>query len=292
MQTSVRKDRKPWIAGILALSLPGLGHWYLGRLALSISWFFTVEILITAATLLLRSPLLPPVIGLGAFVIPFVAIVLSARAAVRLSRQVRATYEVGLWNKWYVYLLVLAIGATLQSLFSDARHEYIAKAYRIPSPAMVPTLLIGDHVFVDKLIYRLGTAPRNGDIIVFRFPEDERKDFIKRVVALPGDSVEVRNKQLIVNGEQINDVGYTQRIDPNMIEASVNPRDNFGPVTVPDHAYFVLGDNRDQSLDSRFWGYVSADKIRGKVMFIYWSWKGTGAWNEWIRWDRIGQRIE
>ena len=98
--------------------------------------------------------------------------------------------------------------------------------------------------------------PQRGDVIVFRFPEDEEKDFIKRIVGLPGDTIEVRNKIVFVNGKALDDKGYTQRVDPGIIHGSVNPRDNFGPVTVPDKSYFVMGDNRDQSLDSRFWGYV------------------------------------
>ena len=157
---------------------------------------------------------------------------------------------------------------------------------------MVPTLLIGDHIYVDKLIYGLGKHPERGDIIVFKFPEDETKDFVKRIVGIPGDAIEIRNKQVRLNGAPIDDHSYTQRIDPGIIDGSVNPRDNFGPVIVPDNSYFVLGDNLDQSLDSRFWGYVEAPKIRGKATIIYWSWSGLGKWSEWVRWRRIGQRIQ
>jgi signal peptidase I len=157
---------------------------------------------------------------------------------------------------------------------------------------MTPTLLIGDHVYVDNLIYRIGFNPERGDIIVFRFPEDEEKDFIKRVIGLPGDTIEIRDKNVYVNGTPVEDKAYTQRIDPGVIPGHLNPRDNFGPSTVPEHSYFVLGDNRDQSLDSRFWGYVGESKIKGKATTIYWSWSGQGNWREWIRWERIGQRIQ
>jgi signal peptidase I len=133
--------------------------------------------------------------------------------------------------------------------------------------------------------------PQRGDVIVFRFPEDEEKDFIKRIVGLPGDTIEVRNKIVFVNGKALDDKGFTQRVDPGIIHGSVNPRDNFGPVTVPDKSYFVMGDNRDQSLDSRFWGYVRLEKIRGKAFRIYWSWSGHGEWTQWVRWERIGQAI-
>jgi signal peptidase I len=180
----------------------------------------------------------------------------------------------------------------ISSFLSDAGKEYLLKAYKIPSGAMTPTLLIGDHIYADNLIYRMVRNPERGDVIVFKFPEDETKDFIKRIIAVPGDTVEIRNKQVVLNGSLVDDLSYTQRIDPGTIEGSVNPRDSFGPVTVPEHAYFVLGDNRDQSLDSRFWGYVDRSKIRGKAAIIYWSWRGGGKWKEWIRWDRIGRRIQ
>ena len=182
---------------------------------------------------------------------------------------------------------------------------------------MIPTLLIGDHILVSKLSYGLQWPtdcklqwnfppvncytstnvmpfgkPQRGDVIVFRFPEDEEKDFIKRIVGTPGDTVQIRNKQIFVNGELLDDRAFTQRIDPGIIDSTINPRDNFGPVTVPEGSYFVMGDNRDQSLDSRFWGYVREEKIRGKAFRIYWSWSGHGQWTEWVRWDRFGKAIQ
>jgi signal peptidase I len=182
---------------------------------------------------------------------------------------------------------------------------------------MIPTLLIGDHILVSKLSYGLQWPtlckfqmalppvncyasqtliefgkPQRGDIVVFRFPEDEEKDFIKRIVGTPGDAVQIRNKVVLVNGRPLDDKGFTQRIDPGIIDGTINPRDNFGPVTVPEGAYFVMGDNRDQSLDSRFWGFVREEKIRGKAFRIYWSWSGQGKWTEWVRWERFGKAIQ
>jgi signal peptidase I len=182
---------------------------------------------------------------------------------------------------------------------------------------MIPTLLIGDHILVSKLSYGIQWPsqckfqagfppincyasqaliefgkPQRGDIIVFRFPEDEEKDFIKRIVGTPGDTIQLRNKAVLVNGVVLDDKSFTQRIDPGVIDGTINPRDNFGPVTVPDGAYFVMGDNRDQSLDSRFWGFVLEEKIRGKAFRIYWSWNGQGQITEWVRWDRFGKAIQ
>ena len=194
---------------------------------------------------------------------------------------------------------------------------FVVQAFKIPSGSMIPTLLIGDHILVSKLSYGLqwptnckfqpGFPPvtcyssrtviafgsvQRGDIIVFRFPEDEDKDFIKRVIGLPGDTIQIRNKVVYVNGTPYEDKAFTQRIDPGVIDGHINPRDNFGPVTVPEDAYFVMGDNRDQSLDSRFWGYVRKEKIRGKAFRIYWSWSGQGSWTEWVRWERFGKAIQ
>lgn len=202
-------------------------------------------------------------------------------------------------------------------LLAFAIRVFVVQAFKIPSGSMIPTLLIGDHILVSKLAYglqwptdcKLQVAlppvncyastpllafgkPQRGDIIVFRFPEDEEKDFIKRIVGTPGDTVQLKNKVVLVNGQPLDDKGFTQRIDPGIIDGTINPRDNFGPVTVPEGAYFVMGDNRDQSLDSRFWGYVREEKIRGKAFRIYWSWSGQGSVTEWVRWERFGQAIE
>ncbi len=202
-------------------------------------------------------------------------------------------------------------------LLAFAIRVFVVQAFKIPSGSMIPTLLIGDHILVSKLSYGLQWPtdcqmqwnfppvncytsktvvefgkPQRGDIIVFRFPEDEEKDFIKRIVGQPGDTVQIRNKTVLVNGQPLDDKAFTQRIDPGIIDSSVTPRDNFGPVTVPEGSYFVMGDNRDQSLDSRFWGYVREEKIRGKAFRIYWSWNGQGNWTEWVRWERFAKAIQ
>lgn len=202
-------------------------------------------------------------------------------------------------------------------LLAFAIRIFVVQAFKIPSGSMIPTLLIGDHILVSKLsygfqwpsecqfkasfppvtCYRTKTLvefskPERGEVIVFRYPEDEDKDFIKRIIGLPGDTIAIRDKVVYINGRAVDDHAYTQRIDPGLIEGLVNPRDNFGPITVPPKSYFMMGDNRDQSLDSRFWGYVSREKIRGRAFGIYWSWRGHGAWTEWVRWDRIGKAID
>ena len=125
--------------------------------------------------------------------------------------------------------------------------------------------------------------PQHGDVIVFEFPEDTTKDFIKRIIGVPGDVVEMKDKVLIRNGEQLVEP-YIKHTDPGMQPR----RDNFGPITVPAGKYFVLGDNRDESYDSRFWGFVDKEKIRGKAWVIYWSWDGPSD----IRFNRIGRMVK
>lgn len=159
---------------------------------------------------------------------------------------------------------------------------YLVQAFKIPSGSMEDTLAIGDHLLVAKFYY--GTKlpftdnrivkvrdPRQGDVIVFEYPEDPSKDFIKRVVGTPGDVVEGRNKKVYVNGKPYENSHEVHK-EKDLIPKEMNPRDTFGPVTVPANSYFVMGDNRDRSYDSRFWGFVSRDKIKGLAFIKYWSW--------------------
>jgi signal peptidase I len=175
---------------------------------------------------------------------------------------------------------------------------FIIQAFKIPSGSMIPTLLVGDHILVNKFLY--GTKipfsdkkvlifkkPERGDIMVFKYPESPSKDFIKRVVAVEGDVIESKNKEIYVNGSRVNEP-YTQHTDSSIRPMGIEPRDNFGPVIVPKNKYFVMGDNRDQSYDSRYWGYVDSTDIRGKALILYWSWD---AGKSWVRFGRIGSLI-
>ena len=175
---------------------------------------------------------------------------------------------------------------------------YVIQAFKIPSGSMIPTLLIGDHILVNKFIY--GTMipftdkrilifrkPEKGDIIVFKYPENPKKDFIKRVIATEGDTLEERNKVVYVNGQAVFEP-YTEHYDTHLRLGGFDPRDNFGLLTVPKNKIFVMGDNRDQSYDSRYWGFVDLKDIRGKALIIYWSWDP----NNWLRFNRIGRLIK
>jgi signal peptidase I len=160
------------------------------------------------------------------------------------------------------------------------------RAFKMPSPAMLPMLLPGDYFTIKQTAYQLD-EPERGDIIAFRYPEDETKIFVKRVVGLPQDRLEIRDKQVYVNGRLLREP-YVQHTDPSILTLAQNPRDNLPAVTVPANAYFVMGDNRESSLDSRFWGSVSKDKVLGKAMFVYWS---TDPVTKVPRWDRLNQPV-
>lgn len=172
---------------------------------------------------------------------------------------------------------------------------FVVQAFKIPSGSMKPTLQIGDHLLVNKFIYGIKIPfvrktllpinnPRREDIVVFIYPMDKSKDFIKRVVGIAGDTIEIRNKKIYLNGSLYND-GHGVYTDRRFFPASIEPRDNFGPVTVPAEHIFVMGDNRDQSYDSRFWGFVDLKDVLGKAFIIYWSWNKT---NNDVRWSRLG----
>lgn len=173
---------------------------------------------------------------------------------------------------------------------------FVVQAFKIPSGSMIPTLLIGDHILVSKFIYGIKNPftgkvvvpvadPARNDVIVFKYPLNRSQDFIKRVIGLPGDSVQIIDKKVFINGKPLAD--DKGEFNDNSV-LSDGPRDNFGPVTVPPHSLFVMGDNRDNSHDSRFWRFVDYSEIKGKAFVMYWSWDR----DEFsVRWRRIGSVV-
>jgi len=184
---------------------------------------------------------------------------------------------------------------------------FVIQAFKIPSGSMKETLLIGDHILVSKFAY--GThipneipflniklfddiiffpkQPERGDIIVFKYPKDEKRDFIKRVIGVPGDLLEVRHQKVFINGKPYEDRHARHTESPS--DSSLVPRDDFGPVLVPDNHLFMMGDNRENSQDSRYWGFLNINKVRGKALMIYWSWNQLESW---VRFDRFGKILE
>jgi len=181
---------------------------------------------------------------------------------------------------------------------------FIIQAFKIPSGSMEKTLLIGDHILVSKFAY--GThipneipflniklfddiilsqeVPKRGEIIVFKYPKNESRDFIKRVVGIPGDILEVRRQKVYVNN-QLYEEEHVWHTETPQNDRFV-PRDDFGPVIVPPKHLFMMGDNRENSQDSRFWGFLNINKVKGKALMIYWSWNAVDSW---VRFDRFGK---
>ena len=189
----------------------------------------------------------------------------------------------------YVEAIIVAL------LLAFFIRTFVVQAFKIPSGSMIPTLLVGDHILVNKFGYGVknpltgtdlitGGDPQRHDVIVFKYPQNESQDFIKRVVGVAGDRVEVVRKKVFVNGEPFVDPNAVN-MDPEIIPS---PRDNMASVTVPPHSVFVMGDNRDNSHDSRFWGFVDLKAIRGKAFMLYWSWDSA---NFTVRWSRLGKII-
>jgi signal peptidase I len=176
----------------------------------------------------------------------------------------------------------------------------VIQAFRIPTGSMEDTLLVGDFLFVNKMVYGseidIGFGgnrlvyyrfpsirdPKPGDVIVFRYPDDPARDFIKRCVAVAGQTVEIRDKVLYVDGIA-REEPYAVHKDPRVLPGEKSTRDNFGPYVVPQDHVFMLGDNRDNSHDSRFWGALPRNLVKGKSMFLYWSWDSERRLPRWNR---------
>jgi signal peptidase I len=194
----------------------------------------------------------------------------------------------------YIEAIIIAI------ILAFIIRKFVIQAYKIPSGSMLETLQIGDHILVNKFIYYL-KEPERGDIIVFKYPKDKKRDFIKRLIGLPGETIEIRDKRVFINGKPL-DESYIEFKDPDntfnknhpafYIDPYARNRDNYGPRTIPEDSYFMMGDNRDFSQDSRYWGLLDRELIEGKALIIYWSWnKSDRGLLKKVRWNRIGELL-
>ncbi|HUF17229.1 MAG TPA: signal peptidase I [Thermoanaerobaculia bacterium] len=185
---------------------------------------------------------------------------------------------------YYELLLIAVIVVNFTRIF-------VIQAFKIPSGSMVDNLLIGDHIVVNKFVYSPAASAlfrqvfpfrtvHRGDVVIFRYPRNLSQDFIKRVVALPGETILIRDKQIYIDGSSIREP-WKVHLDPNVYEFQPDlaepyrSRDQFGPYRIPEDSYFVLGDNRDLSHDSRYWGAVPRSLIKGRALLVYWSFAGT-----------------
>lgn len=204
-----------------------------------------------------------------------------------------------IFREYFEALLIAAI-------FLGFSNNFVVKTFFIPSGSMEDTLLIGDHLFVNRYLFGTGSdleqrlTPkrdiRRGDVVIFRSTEDPRNDLVKRCIGLPGDKIQLDRKELFVNGKKVDDSVYASRRDerifPNRryLSRQTRLRDNFGPAQVPEGEYFFLGDNRDFSYDSRYWGTVPRHFIKGRAFLVYWSNGGETSDGQWRGWGKkLGQ---
>lgn len=294
------KRRKPWLAALLSLVCPGLGQMYNGDIRLagvslvigSALSFYSVNYLFDSMQKLMTAIL----IGL------FVDIIFSVHAYYQAKRL--GDMELKPFQRWWCYLLGLVVLYGLPDGYGQIIPTRIM-SFKIPSESMLPTLLVGDRLVADGWAF-WGKNPKHGDVIVFDYPKDPSVKYVKRVIGVPGDVIELREGELSLNGKI---VSQSRTSRPNVMESGwesteflekidgvehsiyrVQPmtNTNFGPVTVPADEYFVMGDNRDRSNDSRFWGFVPRKNILAQMRYIYFSWDSKDSR---FRSERLGVQI-
>lgn len=265
-------------AVVLSLVVPGAGHFLLGAFRRGAAWAAGLAVL--GLSLLFATT-----VSLLALVAVVVAVLGHVATALDTARIVASRPS---WKSVALAWAALLIGnfAVVEPLKIYYRTHY-AQAFTIPSGAMQPALLVGDYIMVDKSAYRV-RAPERGDIIVFPYPQDERRDFIKRVVALPGEQVLIRGNQVSVNGRPLHEPYVNASRVLSATPGYCGYAYGCEPTTVLPDSYFVMGDNRDNSQDSRHWGFVRREKIKGRAVTVYWSWDTE---RERPRFDRIGRSL-
>jgi signal peptidase I len=281
---------RPWLAGLLQIVTPGLGNLYSGRplrglilhvavqsigffLALALLWLpWPVNFLIPAA----------------AAIVVTIFVVFDG---VRCARTPLPDFPLARYNRWYVYILVVAVLAVVVApervLVGSPTRAYVIQAFPAPTQSMEPTVLVGDRIVVDKTAYAF-SEPKRGDIAFYISTEHPQTIFMKRIVGMPGETIEIRNRQVFVNGKTI-DEPYVQFLRPSTDGRFTNGAfngDSVAPTLIPADAYFLLGDNRDNSNDSRFMGPVQRQQLLGKAKTIYFS---SDPETHKPRWNRIGK---
>ena len=261
----------------------GLGHISCGKIKRGIVLYFLSVFLFIFATFICIQNYPPYNIILAA--LTFVAVYLFIIVdAIVIARNPDNTLKLKPIIGYSILVGILILNSNVTSAFSTIIRDDFIQAYKIPSGGMLPTLLIGDHILIDKHVYK-DNSPQKRDIIVFKYPKEPERMFIKRIVGINGDTIEIKNKQLYINNTVV-DEPYVIHTD-SKIENSV--RDNFGPFVIPPNKVFVMGDNRDQTFDSRFWGVADVKDIQGKTINIYFSWDKEARRP---RWNRLGTRIQ
>ncbi len=293
-------SRKPWQAVLLSVAATGLGHIYCGRLSKGLILFFVsfafAPIIVAAANSAASTFMLALVITSIAAM--FFVFVYAAVDAGLLARRINGRYELKEYNRWFIYLLFVVVALGYPSNLSFSIRDHVLQAFKIPSTSMAPSILPGDRIFLNKAVYGLEPI-RHGDAVVFVYPNDRRLDYIKRIVALPGDTIEIRDNVVLMNGREweYREPGMQPNLNFELEPASrVLMEDNgeraypvivdeehpvnMRRLVVPNGYCFVLGDHRNRSKDSRVFGPVPLADVKGRVDYIYWPA---------LSWDRLGR---
>jgi signal peptidase I len=291
--------RSPVWAVILSVAATGLGHIYCGRMVKGLILFFAGFAFAPVIVLTARNTASALVLGLvgGSLLLLFGIFIYAVIDAGLLARRIGRGYQIKEYNRWYVYLLFIVVGLSYPTNLASSIRENILQAFKIPAQSMAPGIQRGDRIFLNKAVYRI-KAPARGDVVVFLYPDDRRLYYIKRIVALPGDTIEMRGNRVLINDQPLSyskpAPGPALNFDPGSTIQALE-EDNHGhgypilvdgarpvdlpKITVPHGTCFVLGDNRSQSKDSRTFGPIPLADVKGRVDYIYWpalSWSRFG----------------
>lgn len=268
MGKMMRKKRIPIIAAILSFLTPGLGQLYNGQILKGIC-FYLADFLIPI--ILLLAGLQFQFYGLAAILLFYICLWLFIIGEAFFSAKRKKEVVLKRYNKGYIYLLIILFMLGSYIISKDFIANFASKtlrfsAYQMSTGSMEPTLLIGDYIIADFKYFKKN-EPQEGDLVIFQYPKDPAKVFINRVIALEGEKIEIKDKQVFINDEAIPE-SYKVHKGINIYDAIM---DNFGPELVPSDHCFVLGDNRDNSYDSRYWGFLPMSNIKGRPLYIYWA---------------------
>lgn len=261
------KKRIPIIAAILSFFTPGLGQLYNGQIFKGICFFLT---LLLIPIILLLAGLQFQFYGLVVFLLFYICLWLFIIGEAFFSAKRKKEVVLKRYNKWYIYLLIILFMLGSYIIPTDLIANIASKtlrfsAYQMSTGSMEPTLSIGDYLIADFKYFKKN-EPQRGDLVLFQYPKDPTKVFIKRVIALEGEKIEIKDKQVYINDEAIPE---SYKVHKRIIFDAIT--DNFGPELVPSDHCFVLGDSRDNSYDSRYWGFLPISNIKGKALYIYWA---------------------
>jgi signal peptidase I len=284
MSESNTHKRKWWAAGLFSYLVPGLGQVYNGKALRGLLFYCLYSLLGSVVFVTALKTMRHEFSGFHVFlfffflllsVATFIAIIVDAIRGAKKAK----SFQPQNYNRWFVYVLAIILSLGVGWSLKLAIRDVMLKPYRAPTGSMSPSILPGDYFLSNKL-YFCSQNPKRGDIAIFAYPLDEKLDYIKRIVGLPGDTLEIRGKTVFINGEPLN--------EPYALFLELEQRNDTDPVVIPANQYFMIGDNRDNSMDSRHFGPVERSKLRGKPTFVYWSMKKAFPF---IRLNRVGKRL-